>query len=229
MNSKPDSSGGVHARDEQPAAAVWKHIDSLVPWVKNPKRTEEGIPGVAKLIVKFGFGAAMMSWLDPDTSQDMIVAGHTRQGAVKYLQRALPKLTARQRAKWHPDAIRVAETGMVPVRERNDLTRSQAEQLAIADNKANEWAPWDDEKLPDVLSDMSLEDVEDLGFDSSDLEKMADDAYGLGDTRPKRKGKGKKKVEDPGFSVVIECDSEERQLEVIEWAQSQELKCRALI
>jgi len=167
-----------HAREP---AAEWVHIDELVPWEKNPRKNDEAAPKLAKLIVKLGFGSAMLAWIDPATGAKQILGGHTRKKAVKILQRKLPMCSATQRAKWHPDAIRTAETGMLPVRVRTDLTPSQAHQLAISDNKANEWADWDDELLPDVLSEFSLDDVEDMGFDPDKLDRMADDLYGLGE------------------------------------------------
>jgi hypothetical protein len=204
-------------------AAEWVHIDELDPWERNPRKNDEAAPKLAKLIVKLGFGSAMLAWIDPETGRNQIIGGHTRKKAVQLLQRKLPECNVKQRAKWHPDAIRTAETGMVPVRVRTDLTAAQAHQLAVTDNKSNEWAEWDAELLPDVLSEFSLPDVEDLGFDPKKLDRMADDLYGLGDFSEKEV-----KI-DTSFQVVITVESEEEQLAVIEWAQGMDYKCRALI
>ena len=228
--SKPDSGELPQAAANDPvtrddsAAAVWVHVSELDPWEKNPRKNDEAAPKLAKLIVKLGFGTAMLAWVNPETGRKQIIGGHTRQKAVAILQRKLPECSASQRSKWHPDAIRTAETGMVPVRVRSDLTPQQARQLAIADNKANEFAEWDTEALTEVLSEFSLPDIEDLGFDANKLDKMADDLYGLGDM----KADADVKV-DTSFQVVITVESEDDQLAVIEWAQENGYKCRALI
>lgn len=209
---------------EEGKAAEWVHIDDLDPWEKNPRKNDEAAPKLAKSIVKFGFGTAMLAWLNPGTGRKQIIGGHTRKKAVQILQRKLPTCNAKQRAKWHPDGIRTAETGMLPVRVRVDLTEAQAKQLALVDNKANEWAEWDNDLLVDVLSEFSLLDVEDLGFDVSKLEGLADDLYGLSSLETEKEIKL-----DTSFQVVITVDSEEDQLAVIEWAQEMGHKCRALI
>lgn len=205
------------------AAAVWIHVDRLDDWDKNPRKNDDAAPKVAKSLVKFGFGTAMLGWLDPDNGRTLILGGHTRKKAVRILQRQLPKLTRAQRDKWHPDAIRTAKTGMLPVRVRTDLTRAQAHQLALVDNKASEWAEWDKPLLAEVLSEFSLPDVEDLGFDPKELDRLSDDLYGLGGEA------GDEAKLDSSFQVVITVESEEDQLAVIAWAQENEFKCRALI
>lgn len=230
MSNSKNSAEKVLPRELDPVvrspepAAEWLHIDDLDPWEKNPRKNDEAAPKLAKLIVKLGFGTALLAWVDPVTGRNQIIGGHTRKKAVEILQRKLPECSSSQRSKWHPDAIRTAETGLVPVRVRHDLTASQAHQLAVADNKANEWAEWDDSLLVDVLSEFSLPDVEDLGFDPSKLDKMADDLYGLGSI-----SKEKEVRLDTSFQVVITVQSEDEQLYVIEWAQDQGYKCRALI
>lgn len=204
------------------SAAEWVHVDELDPWEKNPRKNDEAAPKLAKLIVKLGFGSALLAWIDPETGRKQIIGGHTRKKAVQILQRKLPECSKPQRAKWHPDAIRTAETGMLPVRVRTDLTPAQAHQLAVADNKANEFAKWDEEALIEVLSEFSLPDVADLGFDASKLDKMADDLYGLGSDEAEVKL-------DTSFQVVITVENEDDQLAVIGWAQDNGYKCRALI
>jgi ParB-like chromosome segregation protein Spo0J len=206
------------------AAAEWAHIDDLDPLEKNPRKNDDAAPRLAKVIVKLGFGTALLAWLDPSTGRRRILGGHTRKKAVQIIMRQLPNCSAKQRAKWHSDAIRTAETGMVPVRVRADLTREQAIQLSLVDNKSNEWAEWDEEMLVDVLSEFSLPDVEDLGFSAKELDKLADDVYGLGEVKDEKQVKL-----DTSFQVVITVGSEDEQLSVIEWAQDNGYKCRALI
>jgi hypothetical protein len=220
---KPESAKNDPVKCAGESAAEWVHIDELDDWEKNPRKNDEAAPKVAKLIVKLGFGSAMLGWRHPETGRVMILGGHTRKKAVRILQRSLTTASKAQLAKWHPDARRTAETGMLPVRIRSDLTESQAHQLAIADNKANEWADWDNEKLVETLSEFSLPDVEDMGFDPAKLDLMADDLYGLGSAED-----ADVKL-DTSFQIVITVDEEDDQLRVIEWAQEQGFKCRALI
>jgi ParB-like chromosome segregation protein Spo0J len=205
-------------------AAEWVDVESLVDWPGNPRKNDESAPKVAKLIAKYGFGTAMLGWQQPD-GRNRIMGGHTRKKAVRLLMAQLPKCSAKQRRKWHPDGIRTAETGRVPVRIRRDLTEQQALELALADNKSAEWAEWDEELLPEQLTKIPALDLEDIGFDAAQVAKMTEDAFGLGDLE---KSAGSAKLDD-GFSVVIECADESQQLEVIEWAQERGMTCRALI
>jgi len=200
-------------------------VDELDDWEKNPRKNDEAAPKLAKLIVKLGFGSAALAWRDPKTGRLRILGGHTRKKAVNILRRQLPKCSKLQRSKWHPDAVRTAETGLIPVRVRADLTESQAKQMALADNKANEWAEWDNDLLVESLSEMSLPDVEDLGFDPKKIDALADDLYGLGELE----GMADEAKLDTSFQVVITVTTEDEQLKVIEFAQANGWKCRALI
>lgn len=168
----------AHARGN---AAEWVHVDDLEDWGENPRKNEDAAKKLAKLIVKLGFGTPALAWRNPGGTV-RVLAGHTRKKAVNILRRLLPTITPKQRAKWHADAIRTAESGLVPVRIRDDLTESQAKQLAIADNKSNEWAEWDEGLLAQHLSDMNLSDVGDMGFD---VAKYCSDDFGLGDGKSK--------------------------------------------
>ena len=123
----------------------------------------------------------MLAWVEPNTGTKRIIGGHTRKKAVAILQRRLPLCSPEQRAKWHPEAIRVAETGLVPCRMRTDLTRAQANELALADNKSNEWSPWDTDLLHDVLAELSADNLLDIGFSIT----ADSDEFGIKDTRSK--------------------------------------------
>jgi hypothetical protein len=122
----------------------------------------------------------MIGWIEPETGATEILGGHTTRKAVQILQRKLKKLSTKDRLAWHPDAIRVAETGLLPVRIRRDLTQEQARILALADNRANEWSEWDDPLLMAELGELSFEDIEIAGWGQKDLDKLGTEISGIG-------------------------------------------------
>ena len=133
------------------------------------------------------------------TADRTIIAGHTRWKAAQSL--GLER---------------------VPVRFL-DLDPADAQLLALADNRLNELSPWDDAQLQKLLGEHGLEDVALAGWSAEDLEKMADE---LLDDMPSTDQSTAAAV---GFAVLIECESEEHQLDVIGKAEEMGWKCRALI
>jgi DNA modification methylase len=133
--------------------SVMLDINDLVPWDQNPRINDGSVDAVALSIKEFG-------WTNPilARSEDlMVIAGHTRLKAAKQL-------------------------GLenVPVRFL-DVTKAQAKQIAIADNKLGELALWDEKKLSEVLSEFELEELGVLGFDEDELEKLIEDDIELVD------------------------------------------------
>jgi len=126
-------------------AAVWVDIKSLKPWDRNPRKNQAAVAPVAASMKRFGFGAPILA----RRADGEIIAGHTRILAAESLG-----LTR------------------VPVRYL-DLDPADAHLLAIADNKLNEKAEWDDALVAQVLSEYGLEDAALAGFDSAELDKMA--------------------------------------------------------
>ena len=126
------------------AAAVWESIDNLVPWDQNPRLNDHSVDKVANSIKRFGFGAPIVARRE----DRMVIAGHTRLKAAKQLG-----------------------LDAVPVRYL-DLDPADAKMLALADNKIGEIADWDNDELDRIINDLSLsaEDMEDLGWNQSDLD-----------------------------------------------------------
>ena len=211
------------------AAAVYVRLSKLTPWVKNPRKNDPAVPGIVRSIIRWGFGNPLLVRL----ANGEVIAGHTRIKAVKALKRDWIAMSADERAKakdqtstsrWHPEAIALAEAidPELPVRYR-DLSEKEAHLLALADNKTGEVSEWDNEGVEDFLRECSLSDIMDAGWTGSDLDDLTSSLLG-DDEKPKKEAKL-----DETFSVVIECTSEDQQLEVLAWAQEQDLKCRALI
>jgi hypothetical protein len=177
------------------AAAEWCDPKSLKPWDKNPRKNDDAVKQVADSIRRFGFSAPIVARKE----NREIIAGHTRWKAARLLGLA-----------------------KVPVRML-DISEHDAHLLALADNKLEEIADWDDAAVAHLLSTASFGDAMLAGWSGDELGKMADAIIGAPKTDDKQ-------VElDEGFSVVVDCADEEEQLRVIAWCQEQDIKCRALI
>jgi ParB-like chromosome segregation protein Spo0J len=117
----------------------------LKRWADNPRRNEKAVPKVMASMKRFGWGAPILA----RKADGEIIAGHTRLSAAEAL-------------------------GMTraPVRFL-DLDPADAHLLALADNKLNEVAEWDDAAVARILSDYGLDDAALAGWDSAELDKMA--------------------------------------------------------
>lgn len=135
------------ASDTANAAAEWVKVADLVPWKANPRKNDKAVDGVVESIKTFGFGAPVLA----RRSNGEIIAGHTRIKAAMKLG---------------------LET--VPVRYL-DLDEEKSHLLAIADNKLNEAAVWDDAVLGAVFADLTAKGVslESTGFAEHEIRKIA--------------------------------------------------------
>ena len=124
----------------------WVSIDALTPWDKNPRINDHAVDEVAKSITRFGWGAPILARL----ADGVVIAGHTRLKAAQ---------------KLHLDKV--------PVRYL-DLDPAQAAALALADNKLNEAASWNDDALRDIISELSDQNIEldGLGWNDEQIEAI---------------------------------------------------------
>ena len=155
---------------------IYKKVDELVPYEKNPRKNDVAADYVAESIKEFGFKVPII--IDKD---NVIVAGHTRLKAAKRI-------------------------GMeeVPCIVADDLTPEQVRAYRLADNKTGELAQWDldllEEELKALENDFNMEyfgfleeeleseeepEVHDDDFDESDYltenpESQLGDIYVLG-------------------------------------------------
>ena len=121
-------------------------IDSLIPYINNPKKhPEEQINKIASSIKNYGFTVPIV--ID---NQNEIIAGHGRYEAAK-------KLGLKE----------------IPCIVRDDLNTAQIKALRIADNKVAE-SEWDYELLGVELEDLSLKGFELslTGFDDEEIEAI---------------------------------------------------------
>ena len=121
-------------------------IDSLVEWEHNPRINTEAVSKVARSIERFGFASPIIA----REEDSMVIAGHTRIAAARSLG-----------------------LQTVPVRYMK-LSRTEAELLAIADNKLGEISDWNEDMLKDILSALPENDLDDIGFSNEELELLLD-------------------------------------------------------
>ncbi len=122
---------------------IWKSLDELIPYEKNPRNNDEAVQFVAESIDTFGFKVPMI--IDKN---NVIVCGHTRYKAAREL-----------------------EITEVPCIIADDLTEEQIKAFRIVDNKVGELANWDNVKLHTELSEIDGIRMEDFGFEPiSDME-----------------------------------------------------------
>lgn len=116
---------------------IYKKINEVIPYEKNPRKNDEAVKYVAESIKEFGFKVPII--IDKN---NVIVAGHTRLKASK-------KLGYKE----------------VPCIIADDLTPEQIKAFRLADNKVSEMAEWDIDLLNEELEDIIDLNMEDFGFD----------------------------------------------------------------
>tara|TARA_A100001035_G_scaffold232238_1_gene194604 strand:- start:461 stop:1591 length:1131 start_codon:yes stop_codon:yes gene_type:complete len=119
-------------------------IEKLIPYHNNPRK-DQAVDKVASSINEYGFQQPIV--VDKNM---VVVVGHTRlMGAKKLGLKKVPTVIA-------------------------DLTETQAKAYRIADNRINEDSTWDMELLNLEIAGLSEVDfdLDLLGFDSSELDKM---------------------------------------------------------
>ena len=144
---KANASADVSAPDApaREVAAVWVPIGELHVWKDNPRKNDgEPVKRVAESIKRFGFSSPIVARTNGE-----IIAGHTRYKAAQTLK-----------------------LDRVPVRFL-DLDPAEAHLLALADNKLNEFAEWNDAQVATILSGFGLPDADLAGWTSAELDKLA--------------------------------------------------------
>lgn len=146
---------------------VYKKLDEIKPYEKNPRNNEGAVQYVANSIREFGFKVPIV--ID---KYGEIVAGHTRYKAAKVLG---------------------IET--VPCIIADDLSPKQVKAFRLADNKTGELALWDDDLLKIELDGLVDDfDMADFGFFDGDIlpeeePEVVDDDY---DPQPPDEPKSKR-------------------------------------
>lgn len=121
---------------------IYKKIEELKPYKRNPRKNEEAVKYVANSIKEFGFKVPII--IDKNNE---IIAGHTRLLASKELKlKEVPCIIA------------------------DDLTEEQVKAFRLADNKVSEIAEWDFDLLEQELEEIQDIDMSMFDFDLSVLD-----------------------------------------------------------
>ena len=115
---------------------IYKKLEELTPYEKNPRRNEDAVKYVRESISRFGFKVPIV--ID---GKGVIVAGHTRYKAASNLGMA-----------------------EVPCIVADDLNEEQIKAFRLADNKVSEFSTWDFELLNSELEDLFDFNMEGFGF-----------------------------------------------------------------
>lgn len=131
-------------------------VESVKPYAGNPRRNETAVAKVAASIREFGFRQPIVV-----DEKMVVIAGHTRLAAAKVLG-----LTT------------------VPVHIAHGLSPEKVRAYRLADNRTNEEAEWDFDKLRAELEGLRLDgaDLSSTGFDEDEIARaLAAGGEGLTD------------------------------------------------
>ncbi len=162
-------------------------IESIKPYWRNPRDNTLAVEAVMASITDFGFNQPLV--VDAD---NIIVVGHTRYKAAMALG---------------------LET--VPVLTLEGLTPQQVKAYRIADNKAGEFATWDDTKLISELREIG--DAADMSvfFTDGELDKLLEEAGGVDFSDPTQDQIDKATDKAANQFDSIETNQSANQVEVI--------------
>ena len=127
-------------------------VSKLKPYENNPRINDDAVDAVEESIRRYGWKQPIV--IDKD---GVIVVGHTRYKA----------------------AIRLGcET--VPCVVADDLTPEEIKEYRLVDNKTNEYAEWDFEKLDAELAELDFDydfGFSESGFDWEDVGTLTPETY----------------------------------------------------
>lgn len=156
-------------------------IADIIPYENNPRKNDEAVDAVAESIRQCGYCAPIV------VDENMVIlAGHTRLKALKKLGK--------------DEAEVVIKDG---------LTEEQKKKYRLLDNKTNEFAEWDFDKLQFEAADLDFGDF-DFGF----FEK-------------EEKPKEEKPINwEAEYQLIIDCTDEADMNEKYEMLQEIGIECR---
>ncbi len=141
-----------------------------------------------------------------------VVARHDSEGNLTVIA-GNHQLKAARLLGWSELAVSIAD----------DLSEDEAKAFALADNRTAELGTYDNEQLSKFV--MAVSDDESLlaasGYSVSDLDKL----LGLEESLPNPK----EQVLDERYEIVIRCDDEQQQVELLQRLIDEGLNVRGLI
>lgn len=168
----------------------YRNIESILPYEKNPRINDDAVPAVMESIKEFGFKIPIVL-----TTDNVIVAGHTRIKAAKQL-------------------------GMkeVPCVIADDLSDEQIKAFRLADNKSAEIATWDEELLQQELSEILDIDMSMFGFEERETDfadEIEDNTYTMKTNIPQYETTG----ECPTIAEMLDKEKSRELIAEIEKAE----------
>ncbi len=112
--------------------------------------------------------------------------------------------------------------------QRDDWTAEEAAGYALVDNRAAELAHWDEEVLGKTISELkehSEEMIPALGFD----EKSLKDLFSLEENTENAIDNQEIQKIELKYAVLIDCENEQHQTDLLNKIQQEGLSCRALM
>ena len=100
-----------------------------------------------------------------------------------------------------------------------DVDEVEAKKIVLADNRLSDLAGYDDQALAVLLSD--LPDLDATGYEQADLDSLLAKLAGPADPDPQQ-------IPET-FDVIVSCESEDTQIELLERLTEEGLTCKALV
>lgn len=112
-----------------------------------------------------------------------------------------------------------------------DCDDAAALKILLADNKLSDDAVYDETALATLLMDARNQgNLEGTGYTEVDLgelfKRMGDEILKAAEPEEKKSGEGRTELE---YRVIVECESEEQQTELLERFEAEGLECKPLI
>jgi hypothetical protein len=200
----------------EPRHITYVRLDQIEHAARNPKT--HAADQIARSIAHHGLGELPLR----DDRTGRLVAGHGRHDQL---------VSMRSSGDTAPDGVLVdPDDGMwlMPVitgwSSRSD---ADAEAYLVASNQLTAVGGWDKSGLAEILSDLESADLLDLtGFTSSDLDLLTDVGK---DTLPEPGDANTSDSQPARFGVIVECDSEAQQVDLLERLDVEGFNCRAML
>ncbi len=188
----------------------YKPIEFFRLYERNPRKNDHVIEQMAEIIKRFGFRVPLLAKSNGDVAD-----GHLRYKAARLL--GLTEL---------------------PYINCDDMTDNEVRAFRIAVNKAAELADWDLDLLKIEFDALTVEGftIEDMGFEVGELDGLfpettsfEHEAPDTGEREERESGEDETGKIGEQYLVLIECNSETHQQEVLENLMEEGYKCRALL
>jgi ParB-like chromosome segregation protein Spo0J len=178
------------------------NIKRLVPYARNARKIpQSAVDKVAASLKEFG-------WQQPIVvdAAGVIIAGHTRYQAALKL-----------------------EMKEVPVHVATGLNPAQVKAYRLMDNRSHQEASWDVALIAPELEELAAMGYEELtltGFDLAEVEKfmLGTDGLAKQEEAPDQSAQLKEQ-----FQVIVTCDSETAQANLLDRLAAEGFECRALV